>query len=145
MSQRSVGIRQYVYFALWSSSVSAAEIEAQLRLEPDEILVRGERQADPPVPVEHKWAIASRESLLRIGDQARSVLERVRPVEEKIRELVLSGACTATLQIVRIYEPAPELDGRLIANPELLGFHLTPDDVAFLARVCAAIDQDEVE
>lgn len=49
-------VSQYAYFALSSIRVSAAEIAARLTIEPDEVVVRGSRRADPVQPAAHRVA-----------------------------------------------------------------------------------------
>ena len=62
-------LRQYVYFALKSEEVSAAEITARLGVEPDEVVVRGSRQTDRFVrPVCHIWKIVCREPNMRLSE-----------------------------------------------------------------------------
>ncbi|WP_329245510.1 DUF4279 domain-containing protein [Actinoallomurus sp. NBC_01490] len=54
-------VRQYVYFALHSSTLPAAEMATRLGLEPDEVSVRGSRTTTPPRPVTHVWKIVCRD------------------------------------------------------------------------------------
>ncbi|MEU5786400.1 DUF4279 domain-containing protein [Micromonospora purpureochromogenes] len=62
-------VSQYVYFALSSERVSAAEITARLGIEPDEIVVRGSRVASPARPGSHRWKITCRKPGLTVDEQ----------------------------------------------------------------------------
>lgn len=86
-------VRQYVYFALHSSTVPAAEMAARLGLEPDEVSVRGSRTADPPRPVTHVRKIVCRERGLTVDQQIGQIMERPRPYRDQI--VALSQALAA--------------------------------------------------
>ncbi|WP_446218205.1 DUF4279 domain-containing protein [Micromonospora sp. IBHARD004] len=63
--------------ALTSTLVPAAEITARLGIEPDEIVVRGSRQADPARPARHRWKVACRKPGLTVDDQITRVVDRL--------------------------------------------------------------------
>ena len=147
------GIRQCVYFAVKSDSVSAAQIAEMAGLEPDRLSVRGSRRADPPIPVCHIWQIVCEQHGMRIDEQVETVLERLRPFETALAAVTTSPECTAVLQVVRYLEhedgepeemsdPNDRLQ-KLPGQHQLLGWHLEHQDLAFLVRLDASIDADE--
>jgi Domain of unknown function (DUF4279) len=150
-------IRQYVYFALKSETVSAATITAHVGMQPDSVTVRGTKQSAPPRPVCHSWAIECRHGGLTVDEQTAIVLARIRPVAEPIRALTANESVSAVLQVVRYFNdeegededlgPVMTDDGRamqkLAGQHQLLGWHLNIDDLTFLASIPAALDVDE--
>jgi hypothetical protein len=52
-------VHQYVYFALSSNQVSAAEITARLLVDPDEVVIRGSRHVEPARPASHSWKVVA--------------------------------------------------------------------------------------
>jgi hypothetical protein len=166
-----VRITQYTYFALSSTTVSAAEITAVIGLAPDTSSVRGARRADPPVPVNHSWHILCKEPGLRVDEQVTVVLERIAPYADRLRALVEARPVCASLRVVRYFEdddgamdadaetvpdtsgereyhePVTSADGATLTvipgQHQLLGFHLTPSQLGLLASLHAGIDADE--
>lgn len=53
---------------LVSTVVTAAEITADLGIEPDRIRVRGSRRPDPPLPTLHMWEVVSNSPGLRVDE-----------------------------------------------------------------------------
>lgn len=131
-----MGIEQYAYFSLSSLELSAAEIGDRIGLLPDEAVVRGRRQVEPPVPVAHSWKITCRKPRMTVAQQVGNVLGRVEPFAERIRALVDSADVEAGLQIVRYFNNAAGQD-------DLLGWHLDVDQLSLLSSMRAAIDADE--
>ena len=60
---------------------------AQLRIEPDEVLVRGSRLFEPAVPVCHVWKVVCRDAGLAVDEQLAQVLDRLMPHVEAIARL----------------------------------------------------------
>ncbi|MBL7499652.1 DUF4279 domain-containing protein [Frankia sp. CNm7] len=73
-------VRQYVYFALKSDGVSAAEMTARLGIEPDEVAIRGSRRAEPMIrPASHSWKVVCRQPYMTVDEQIDHVLDRLLP------------------------------------------------------------------
>lgn len=68
--------------------------------------------------------------------QITQLLDRVRPVAARVRELVDSGEASAGLTLIRHFD-----DDRGI--PEALGWWLEPKQVELLAAMSASIQSDE--
>lgn len=150
-------IRQFVYFGLWSDTLTAAAITQILELSPDATSVRGSLHLDPPRPPHHRWALECRRTELRIDEQIAHVLTRVRPIADRIKPLTLTGDVTAALIIVRYFDDEagePERidtielpDGqpltKLSGQHQLLGWHIEPADLQLLALLHADLDVDE--
>lgn len=131
-------VRQYAYFSIRSDDLDAAAIAARVGIAPDQVVVRGSREPDPPVARARAWKLLADDRDLRVDEQAALLLGRLRPVEAQVRELAADRGCSLTLQIVRYFaDPAGE--------EQLLGWHLDADGLAFLARIGADIDVDEYE
>jgi hypothetical protein len=85
------------------------------------------------------------------------VVNRLRPVADRVRALMATAVVAAVLQIVRHFnadDGEPErLDPlvtdsglvlhRLPRQHQLLGWHLNAEELAFLASIPAAVDVDE--
>ena len=146
-------IRQYVYFAVRSDAVNADEVSRRLRLEPDRVTVRGSRTAEPPRPLANVWQIVCDEPGMTIDEQVKDVLQRLRPAEPRLVELAKDPDCAVVLQLVRYLddeegEPERLSDSdagghKLGGQHQLLGWHLSSDDLGFLSRIGASIDADE--
>jgi hypothetical protein len=152
-----VRIRQYVYFALSSQTVTAAEVTGELGLEPDQVKVRGSRRSSPAIPVLHSWQIECDERGLDVDELITRVLDRVRPYADRIARLVMGRDLDATLQIVRDFDAedgeAEVLDDTLLPDGtvlskfpgqhQLLGWHLDADTMRLLLTMHAEVDCDE--
>lgn len=154
-------VSQYVYFALKSTRVPAAEISARLGIEADEGQVRGSRLARPPRPVAHVWRIVCRKPGLTVDEQIAQVVDRLFDHAERIGALALELDRSdeewpaSTLQVVRIFEhPDGEeeeedltspVDGpeKLAGQHQLLGWHLDGRVLEFLRLTHAELDVDE--
>jgi hypothetical protein len=137
-----VRVSQYVYFAAFSSELTAAEIEKQVGLAPDKVLVRGSKNQERPLPVQHMWAVSSQQRDRSLYDQVDEVLSRIAPIEEALTDLLPSlGDGGYVLQIVRhLNDPdAPETDTLA------LGFGFEPDALQLLTRLSVRIDVDEYD
>lgn len=158
-----MSLRQYVYFALVSERMSAAEMTAILGIEPDEIAVRGSRRAEPVMlPASHRWKVVCREPGLRVDEQISRLLDRLGPQADRIAELArrldaedgVDGS--AVLEIVRYFgDEEAESDGQSDTGgirphesadkPNLFGWHLDRNVLAFLAATGAVLDVDEYD
>jgi hypothetical protein len=153
-----VRIRQYVYFALSSETVTAAEVTARLGVEPDELRVRGSKRVAPRiVPANHSWSVHCRDRGLGLDAQTQKVLERLEPIRAKLIDLVTTENVTARLTFVRyfededgeeeLFEASITEDGeffeRLPGQHQLLGWYLPAEQLTFLAGIRAAVWADE--
>jgi hypothetical protein len=152
-------VNQYVYFALTSSQVSAAEITARLQIEPDEVLIRGSRQADPVLPVAHRWKIVCRKPRLTVDEQIADIVDRLFDHAHRIGELAaelgriegMQGF--SEMQVVREFqgpdgaaeELATAVEGmvKLSGQHQLLGWHLNTRILDFLRMTLAELSVDE--
>ena len=152
-------IRQFVYFAIISERVTAAEIATRLALEPDQAVVQGSRSAEPMRPATHRWKIVSDGPGLRVDQQIQALVERLEPHSDRIRELIDEsqgadpGHSRAVLQIVRYFDddegeedrPTPAGSGftKLEGQHHLLGFGIDAPTLRFLQKTSATISVDE--
>lgn len=150
-------VRQYVYFALKSDTTTSATMTAHLGIEPDRVGVRGASQSDPARPACHSWRVECRTAGRTVDDQLAEVLDRIRPVTDSIRRLIATGAVSATLQVVRDFAaddgeaeqhvPVVTDSGVVLhalpGQHQLLGWHITAADMAFLSSLPADLDIDE--
>jgi hypothetical protein len=136
----SLSRRGSAYFAVYSETVSAAEMTRRIGAEPDRSTVRGSRFVSPTVvPRTHAWDLLPRaEAEGTIEEQLRDVLDRVRSHEAPIAELCADGECGSVLRIVREFRLTTE-------GADTLGLALDAQDVALLARVGAFIDISEYD
>jgi hypothetical protein len=70
-------VHQYAYFALRSVQVPAEEIAVRLGIEPDEVLTRGSRRADPVRPTSHCWKVVCRMPGLTVDEQITRIVDRL--------------------------------------------------------------------
>ncbi|WP_027343146.1 DUF4279 domain-containing protein [Hamadaea tsunoensis] len=150
-------LHQYVYFALKSEEVSAAEMTARLGIEPDEVVTRGSRQTDPVVPVCHVWRVVCRKPHMTVDEQIDHVLDRLLPAADRIGALAAEPGRTdehpisSVLQVVRVFEPTDDGDEDSTTpvdqeSPEqrnIFGWHLDARVLDFLRRTHAELDVDE--
>jgi len=152
-------VSQYAYFALTSNHVTAAEITARLGIEPDEVVVRGSRQMEPPLPAAHRWRISCRRPHLSVDQQIGAIVDRLFVHAGRIGELVAEldhidgGPGGSVLQVVRVFEhPAGEAEDltgpaenlhKLPGQHQLLGWHLDTRTTEFLGLTRAELDVDE--
>jgi hypothetical protein len=81
-------VRQYAYFAVYSSEVPAAVVAERLRMEPDRATVRGSKDPDRPLPLQHSWAVESQHRDHRLDEQISEVIARVKPIESALIQLL---------------------------------------------------------
>ena len=77
-------VSQYTYFALSSLTVTASDMAARIDMEPDEVMIRGSRRNDPPLPVAHRWKIVCGERHMTVDDQVRRLITRLAPVTRAV-------------------------------------------------------------
>lgn len=151
-------IRQYVYLALRSEVLTAAEMAERVGLAADRSQVRGSEVAGPkPRPRCHSWQIVCEEPGLTVDEQIERVVERVGAHRQAIRDLVSEEPVTVTLQAVRKLgawlgddegeeeDLSAGVDGveKLPGQHQLLGWHLSTEAMAFLLEIGAELDVDE--
>ncbi len=139
-------VEQYVYFALKSERMPAAEMTARLALEPDRITVMGGKLPDPPHPAVHVWRVdGPPRSSLPLDDMILTLVERLYPYAEAIGDLAgeldrREPGNSATLQVVRFFTDEAPAAG----TPDRpLGWHLDRHVLDFLRATRAELDVDE--
>lgn len=145
-------IRQYSYFSVKSTSLSAAAMAARIEMEPDEVLVMGSRSAEHVLPRVHAWKIVCRGDQ-SIEDQIQHLIDRLEPVRAQLTSFCADEEVTTTMQVVRYFrdadgvEAAPPDTGwdRARQYPRPLGWHLSPSALQFLVSTRAALDVDEYD
>jgi hypothetical protein len=78
-------IRQHAYLAVRSTILSVDEITASLGLDPDKVLVRGSKLADPPRPAANSWKLCSEEPRLTVDAHLGQLVERATPITPQLR------------------------------------------------------------
>ncbi|WP_378738290.1 DUF4279 domain-containing protein [Nocardia brasiliensis] len=152
-------IRQYVYFALFSSETTADEMTTRLSIAPDEIGIAGSKRTSPPIPAEHAWMVSCRDSGLCVDEQITKVMDRLLPRQAQIvalaRELERNDPVHggAKLSVVRYLNdedgdeeqlnPPDARFQKLPGQHQLLGWALEPVVMRFLVAANAAVDVDE--
>ncbi|MEU8606461.1 DUF4279 domain-containing protein [Actinoplanes sp. NPDC048791] len=152
-------VHQYAYFALSSNQVSAAEITARLLVDPDEVVIRGSRHAEPARPASHSWKIVCRKPGLTVEEQITSIVDRLFAHASKIGDVAaeldridgMPGA--AVMQVMRVFEHSAdeaeepghsgEATAKPLEQPSLLGWHLDARTLTFLQLTHAELDVDE--
>jgi hypothetical protein len=153
-------ISQRAYFAIRSETFTAADITAFLDTSPDEIMVLGSKRTQPPVPVIHSWSLHCRDRGLMLDAQIGTILARIEPLHPRLQDLVARQDVDLVLAIVRFFGDEDGEDGeeesletviaeggavleRLAGQHQLLGWHLTHEQLGFLASIRCSIDADE--
>jgi Domain of unknown function (DUF4279) len=122
--------------------LSAVEVEERLGLRPDSVLVRGSKDPDRPLPVQHLWAVESQERDRPLYDQIDEVLARIAPVEEALRDLLSDGRdIGCVLQVVRYLNDADAPERETLP----LGFGFRREALQLLARLDVRTDVDEYD
>ncbi len=145
-----IKIRQYSYFALYSETMTAADMTVHLSMEPDEIRVLGSRSAEHRLPRSHSWQI-HRHSPESIDEQIEYLIDRLTPVLPRLLSLIDRPDVGASMQIVRHYDDPDGVHGApggtSLADvhnwPRPLGWHLTTAVLEFLVATGAELDIDE--
>ncbi|MFD9499937.1 DUF4279 domain-containing protein [Streptomyces sp. NPDC060035] len=153
-------LHQYVYFALSSRRITAQEITDALGIEPDETKVVNPRRlpVDPANPFCQIWKVVCREPGLCVDEQIAHVLGRLRPQTDRIAELMKQfnsaedeeePGLEAVLEVVRYFNDDEQQDEagqpEERDKPNLFGWALDREAVAFLAATGAFLDVDEYD
>jgi hypothetical protein len=152
-------ISQYVYFGLFSRLMTAEQMTARLGCEPDEVVVRGSRRPDIPLPAVHRWKVVCRQQGLQVNEQIDQVMRRLQPFRAKIIDLAHDLAHNedksrgAALVVVRyfndedgeeeILSPPDAQRQKIPGQHQLLGWTLDRDIFEFLLATGAYLDIDE--
>jgi hypothetical protein len=158
-------LRQYVYFGIYSDTLTAADITGKLGVEPDAVRVLGSRSAERAIARHHLWRVESEDLGLTVTDHLDIIVDRLNPCAGEIgclvEEIVLASpesiGVGSVLEVVRHFdddggeEERPSLvdqpDGgrleRLPGQHQLLGWRLTPNVIDFLHVTHAVFDVDE--
>ncbi|HET8652371.1 MAG TPA: DUF4279 domain-containing protein [Gaiellaceae bacterium] len=135
-------VTQYVHFAAFSSELTAAEIEKRVGVIPDEVLVRGSKDPERPLPIQHMWAVSSQQRELSLYEQVAEVLSRIAPIEAALTDLLPRiGDGGYVLQIVRHLNDPDAPETKTLA----LGFGFERAHLQLLDRLSARIDVDEYD
>ncbi|MFD6654447.1 DUF4279 domain-containing protein [Streptomyces parvus] len=145
-------LHQYVYFALSSRRITAQEITDLLGIEPDETRVVNPRRlpADPAKPFCQVWQVVCREPGLHVDEQIARVLSRLRPITDRIAELMKQfntaedegePGLEARLEVVRYFNDEQQERG----EHNLFGWALDREAIVFLAATGAYLDVDEYD
>ncbi|MFI1240949.1 DUF4279 domain-containing protein [Nocardia salmonicida] len=145
-------IRQYSYFKLSSATMSAAEMAAQLQMDPDEVAVLGSKSARHRIPRSHSWRIVRR-STESIDEQIEYLIARLAPVLPQVISLVQQPGLSASMQVVRYYDDPDGVHGapggtpwaESFSWPRPLGWHLSSPVLEFLLSTGAELDIDEYD
>ncbi|MFI5782624.1 DUF4279 domain-containing protein [Nocardia sp. NPDC051570] len=145
-------IRQYCYFSVRSTSLSAADMTAQLGMQPDEVLVMGSRSRERVLPRCHTWKIVCR-SGESVDDQIQHLMDRLEPIRAELVSLCADDDVSPAMQVVRHFgdpdgiEVAPDGTAWDQAQdwPRPLGWHLSLSMLDFLVSTRAELDVDEYD
>ncbi|MEU9033231.1 DUF4279 domain-containing protein [Streptomyces sp. NPDC048383] len=153
-------LNQYVYFALTSRRITPQEITEALGIEPDETRVHNRRRlpVDPARPFSQSWKVVCREPGLCVDEQIAHVLDRLRPQTDRIAELMKrfnqaedeeEQGLDAVLEVVRYFNDDEQHDEARQPEerdkPNLFGWALDREAIAFLAATGAVLDVDEYD
>ena len=133
-------------------------ISERLGLIPTETKLMGSRHlGPPPIPRCHLWQLDSgvESHELPLDDHLRSLVTRLGDSAVRVRNLARDGEASATIQVVRYFEPGPE--DRLISEPgrhvgdlerlrgqhPLVGFEIEPGLIEYAAQAGIGFDFDE--
>jgi hypothetical protein len=104
-------------------------------------------------PSAHSWQLICDKPGLTVDEQITELIVRLEPARAAIRDLTAGDGVAAVLQVVRYFNDesgeeedlAPSAKGmeRVSGQHQLLGWHLDPDTLAFLADIRADFDVDE--
>ncbi|MFE5480465.1 DUF4279 domain-containing protein [Nocardia sp. NPDC056541] len=145
-------IRQYSYFALYSATMSAVEMAAQLQMDPDEAVVLGSKSAQHRIPRAHRWEIVRR-STESIDEQIEHLIARLDPVLSQVILLTKQPDVSAGMNVVRYYDDPDGVHGapggtpwaQARTWPRPLGWHLSAPVLEFLLATGAELDIDEYD
>ena len=158
-------ISQYAYFAIFSESMTSADITGQLGIEPDGFMVRGSRTTNPPVPKRHSWEIRSEGLGLRVDEHLDQIVDRLEAhanaigslVQELGKEGAQSRGIGSVLKVVRHFGdddgeeedlsvtelPDGSMFEKLSGQHQLLGWGVSQRVINFLVATHAELDIEE--
>jgi hypothetical protein len=150
-------LRQYVYFAIRSDTVTADQVTAALGLQPDQVMVRGSKDPERVIPCQHGWDLKCDEPGLKVDEQLDIVMQKMTPAIPALLALLdREPDITTHVQVVRYLETDEEDDYvppvvthngvelELAGGQHLLlGFGFGVAAMAFLHRTRATVDVDE--
>ena len=163
MYRQTVRISQYVYFGIWSQTLSPPEITERLGMEPDDFMIRGSQTQLPRVvPTRNRWSVRCDEKGLSVDKQVAKVLDRLKSFRDKIANLSRDLAEEQPpggmgLMVVRYFDDDDgeeeseretiDPDGttweRLPGQHQLLGWSLDSEVLEFLHAVGGCLSVDE--
>ena len=130
---------QYTYFAIKSVALSAEDVAGRLRMAADEVMVLGSRDAERRLPRCHAWKIVRR-SGESVDDQIQHLVDRLRPVRDRLVPLVTDFEVSPVMQVVRYFHHDDGIQGH---RP--LGWHLPLPVLEFLTATRTTLDVDEYD
>jgi hypothetical protein len=139
-----VQVKEDVYFAIYSTAMTAAEMASRIGLDPDDTLVKGSRVADPPLPRAHAWQLRPTREDASVAERVDDLLDRLRPLERAISDLIfdLGSDGSAVLQLVRYFNDSDGIDTE---GNRRLGYALDAAAIELLSRLDAVLDVDEYD
>lgn len=134
---------QYCYFALKSTTISAADITARLLMPPDEVMVVGSRNRERSLPRCHAWKIVRRGSE-SVDDQIQHIVDRLSPVRARLVALVSEPDVSSVMAVVRYFHhDRGTASDDSQARP--LCWNLSLPVIEFLTATRAMLDVDEYD
>jgi hypothetical protein len=139
-----VQVKEDVYFAVYSTAMTVAEMASRIGLDPDVTLVKGSRVADPPLPRAHAWQLRPTREDASVDERVANLLGRLRPLERAVSDLIfdLGSDGSAVLQLVRYFNDSDGIDTE---ENRRLGFALDASAIGLLSRLGAVLDVDEYD
>ncbi|MFD7845487.1 DUF4279 domain-containing protein [Nocardia sp. NPDC059764] len=145
-------IRQYSYFQLVSSVVSAAEMTIRLGVEPDEVEVKGTTRAGGRVRGVHTWRIEDSVEGA-IDDQIERLIDRLEPGRAQLIAMTSDPDIWSRLSVVRYfhdpdgvhYAPGGTPIDEVRDWPRPLGWNLSVPTLQFLTSTATSLDVDEYD
>ena len=148
-----IRLKQYVYIAVESETLSCHEIEADLGIVADAHKVLGTRghQLDPSRPIVNSWQLTHKENIA-VDEQIEILINRLSPSKEQLIKLVNAKQVEVRLEVVRYFDHSKgerefiDEEANFIKLPgqhQLLGWYISSANIAFLASIEADLDVDE--
>lgn len=148
---------------IWSSKVTAEEIDERLDIADGQVTARGSKVAGPPpLPRFHMWELKSDlPDTERIDQHLKQLFGKLHPSERVLKDLLATNHdMVAQLQVVRYFDEGPDdyADAPVPGVEEpppnwalvpgqhrLLGMVLSAEWIAFLHNVGANLQFDEYD
>jgi hypothetical protein len=139
-----VQVKEDVYFAVYSTAMTVAEMASRIGLDPDVTLVKGSRVADPPLPRAHAWQLRPTREDAGVDERVADLLGRLRSLERAVSDFIfdLGSDGSAVLQLVRYFNDSDGIDTE---ENRRLGFALDASAIGLLSRLGAVLDVDEYD